>query len=206
MLKKISAILLILIVAFSFSILPIYAQENQTIKTTSISPSNQIFQFMEKTIDNPILKIIGIKESVSMKELIICICLMIISLAIIWGAASFAEIISGIGVNFSISTIIVLIASQSGIFIKIAKELTTIPASIEYLISHKITIIIILLVLIALIPLSRFLKKTIRKTKEEERKEEMKKRENKVEMLAKIKDYETDVELKRYGVKDSDSL
>lgn len=189
-LKNITQIILIALLLLSFTTLS--SAEEITPKQ-----NNAISNWISQEISNPLLKIIGINEAVSIKELIITVCLILIAFLGIYGLVNFSELIAGIGVNFVISLILVLIGSYTGIPLKIAKQLTTISDTLQFLKSKGviITIGIILAVFICLMLIKKFLPNV----KNIEQKERLAEKKNKLEKLAKIKDYETDLELKRYG-------
>lgn len=160
--------------------------------------NNVISTWVSQEISNPLLKIIGINEAVSIKELIITTCLILIAFLGIYGLVDFSELIAGIGVNFTISIILVLAGSYTGIPLKIAKQITTISDTIQFLKSKSflITIVVIVIIFICLMLAKKFLPKV----KDIEQKEKIAERKMKLEKLTKIKDYKTDLELKRYGV------
>jgi hypothetical protein len=173
----------------------VFAEEyNLTIE----NKENKINTFMQKQVSSDALKIIGIKETISMKELFITSFLLLIVFGILFGSVEFSKAM-GTGTNLIISAIITLIGSQSEVPLKIARELLTIENAVEYLISKKWIIIIILVVIIALNILAHLLLKGFVKAKEQEKQEKLAERKRKREMLEKIRDYETDAELKRYG-------
>jgi hypothetical protein len=190
--KKYGTSILITLILFISLISISCAQEIATNKVNFIS------EFMEKTISNPALNIIGIKETVSTKELIITLLLILIIGIIIFEMINFADLL-GTGADAITSIILVLIGSQTGIPLKIAKEMLTIKDALEFLVSNKWTVLIIVAVLVVLTLLAKPLKKTILKTKELEEEERLDERKRKKEKLEKIVDYKTDLELKRYG-------
>ncbi|VVB80490.1 Uncharacterised protein [uncultured archaeon] len=197
--NKSSILVLLVLLGFLFQISNCSA-ENITQNFTNPNP---IMTFLEQTTDSPLLKIIGINETASFKEIALTIILVLISIAILYGFADFTEMIPGKLVSLLIAVIIVLAGSYKGFTFNIAKQIIEAPNNLWELVKNPIFWIVAGIIILILV-FSPWIKKIIKKEKESAQDEKIEKKRRKAELLENIKDYETNVELKRYGANPDD--
>ena len=114
-------ILAIILILFASSFV-LAEDAASTTNTAKIQP----LQILEKQISNPNLTILGIHEPISVKYLIIVICLILMVMVMIYDLMSSASFIKNNLINLGISIIVTLIGTYGGIAYMATKYLSSV--------------------------------------------------------------------------------
>jgi hypothetical protein len=173
---------------FILSILCLLIVNIFSVYATSENTSVQTLQILEQKISNPNLSILGIHEEITLKNLIVVGCLLIMVIAMLYDLMSTAGFIKNNLINLSIAIIISLIGTYGGVLYNITKYLSSISDTIfasskSGALGLILVLVIAITIFIVLKFFMKFIRKDIAKSKEEER-------TNKLETLRKLQDIE----------------
>jgi hypothetical protein len=165
---------------------------NSSVQNNTSQKLNPITLFMQETVSSPTLEYIGAPETLTNKNLIVYILLLLVCLIIILDLVSATGIFNQVWISFGISLIVTLLGSHSGIIYQGMVQLIDLNFGNNFLNSILIPIAVIILGVIALSVFSKISKK-IKEDVEKEKQEEF---TGKLKTLKKVQE----IEMKARGI------